>query len=133
MEGRLCRCGKGKKWGALEEIPSVLNSPLVLGGDVNDGATSNNSYHTPPLASSSISPSSSSVIESDKENLCSGGMHSLLLGYQRNSVWVVNCKRRGVGDIGRRGWLIRVEHRQEGGIVGGDGGVVSCTELFKGS
>jgi len=69
MEGRLCHCGKRKKWEVLEEIPSVLDSPLVLGGDINDGNISNNSYHTPPLASSSIPPLSSSVVESDKKNL----------------------------------------------------------------
>ena len=36
MEGRLCCCGKGKKQEVLKEIPSVLDSPLVLGEDIND-------------------------------------------------------------------------------------------------
>jgi len=57
----------------------------------------------------------------------------LLLLDQRNSVWVVYGGRGGVGNVwGRRG-LIEGEGCREGGVVGGDGGVVSEAELFKGS
>ena len=67
MEGILCCCGKGKKQEILEEIPSVLDSPLVLGDEVNDRTASDDSYHMPPVAGSSQSPSS--VTKSDKENV----------------------------------------------------------------
>ena len=51
----------------MEEIPSILYSPLVLGEDVNDGVINDNSYHTPLIASSSLPPSS--LAKSNKENL----------------------------------------------------------------
>ena len=70
MEGRLCCCGEGKGKGrqVLEEIPLVLGSPLILGHSSKEGHTSDNSYHTPPLASSLV-PTSSSPIKSNKENM----------------------------------------------------------------
>jgi len=67
MEGKLCCCGKGRKQEVLEEISSILDSPLVLGEDINNGVVSDDSYHTPPIASSSLPPSS--LAKSDKENL----------------------------------------------------------------
>jgi len=39
----------------------------------------------------------------------------------------------GVGNVGGRRGLIKGEGCQEGGIIGGDGSVVSKAELFKGS
>jgi len=33
----------------------------------------------------------------------------LLLGYQRNSVWVVNGEGWGVGNVRKRGWLIGMD------------------------
>src|SRR5882762_2730732 len=65
MEGRLCHCGEGKDRQVLGEI-SVLDSPIILGQDVLEDNVSDDSYHTPPIASSSMVPSSST--ESDKEN-----------------------------------------------------------------
>jgi len=53
----------------------------------------------------------------------------LLLG-QRNSVWVIYGGRGGVGNVwGRRG-LIKGEGCRKGGVVGGDGSIVSEAELF---
>jgi len=69
MEGQLCHCGKGKGKVVGEEGPSVLSSPLVLDCSEEGDNTSNGSYHTPPLADSSIpSHPSPSIAESDKEN-----------------------------------------------------------------
>ena len=57
----------------------------------------------------------------------------LLLLDQRNSVWIIYGGRGGVGNVwGRRG-LIKGEGCRKGGIVGGDGSVVSKAELLKGS
>jgi len=66
MEGKLCHCGKGRDHQVLGEV-SVLGSPLVLGWEVPKDTGSNNSYHTPPIASSSIGPSSS-LANANKEN-----------------------------------------------------------------
>ena len=70
MEGRLCCCdeGKGKGRATLEEVSPPLGSPLVLGQAMDEDHHSDDSYHTPPLASSSA-PASSSPSESDKENV----------------------------------------------------------------
>ena len=70
MEGRLC-CfdeGKGKGRAVLEEVSPPLGSPLVLGQAMDEDCHSNDSFHTPPLTSSSV-PASSSPAESDKENV----------------------------------------------------------------
>ena len=48
MEGKLCHCGKGKEHKVREETSSVLGGPIILGCDINEGSTSNNSYCTPP-------------------------------------------------------------------------------------
>ena len=70
IEGRLCRCdeGKGKGRAILEEVSPTLGSPLVLGQAMDEDRHSDDSYHTPPLTSSSalasLSPS-----DSDKENI----------------------------------------------------------------
>jgi len=55
----------------------------------------------------------------------------LLLLDQRNSVWVVNGEEGGVGNIGWRGRLIRMEGCQEGGVIGGDRGVVRRAEFLQ--
>ena len=70
IEGRLCRCneGKGKGRAALEEVSPTLGSPLVLGQAMDEDCHSDDSYHTPPLTSSSA-PASSSPSDSDKENV----------------------------------------------------------------
>ena len=68
MEGRLCRCGKGKDRQVLEEVSPVLDSPIVLGQEVLEDNASNDSYHTPPVASSFVGPSSSPPV-SDQDNL----------------------------------------------------------------
>ena len=70
MEGKLCRCdeGKGKGRAALEEVSPALGSPLVLGQAMDEDRHSDDSYHTPPLTSSSA-PASSSPSELDKENV----------------------------------------------------------------
>jgi len=65
MESCLCRCGKDHQ--VLGKISQVLDSPIVLGQDVPEDNVSDNSYHTPPIASLSIAPSSL-LVESDKEN-----------------------------------------------------------------
>ena len=51
----------------LGEISHVLDSPIVLGQDVPEDNVSNKSYHIPPIASSSIVPSTL-LVESNKEN-----------------------------------------------------------------
>jgi len=66
MEGKLCHCGKGRDHQVLGEV-SVLDSPLVLGLKVPKDTGSDDSYHTPPIASSSIGPSSS-LANANKEN-----------------------------------------------------------------
>ena len=66
MEGRLCHCrkGKGKELG---EVESFMDSPLIRGARVDED--SDGSFHTPSYAGASLpSHSSSSVVESDKEN-----------------------------------------------------------------
>jgi len=65
MESHLCHCGKDHQ--VLGKISHVLDSPIVLGQDVPKDNISNNSYHTPPVASLSIAPSSS-LVESNREN-----------------------------------------------------------------
>ena len=73
MEGSLCRCGKGKEKEA-EEVVSLLGSPLVLDRSLDEGVNSDNSFHTPPVASSSQPSSSSPVYDSNKENVSSFGI-----------------------------------------------------------
>ena len=72
MEERLCQCGKGKGK-EIEEVVSVLGSPLVLDRPSEEDVISDDSYHTPPVASSSQPSSSSLVYDSDKENVSSFG------------------------------------------------------------
>ena len=64
MEGRLCRCdeGKGKGRAVLEEVPPTLGSPIVLGQAMDEDRHSDDSYHTPPLTSSSAPALSSPYI-----------------------------------------------------------------------
>ena len=69
MEGKLCHCGKGKAREPLQDVSPVLGSPLDLGREIPEETDSNNSYHTPPIASSSVPSSSSPIIESNKENV----------------------------------------------------------------
>ena len=66
MEGKLCHCGKGRDHQVLGEV-SILGSPLVLSREVPEDTGSNDLYHTPPITSSSIGPSSSPS-DTDKEN-----------------------------------------------------------------
>ena len=68
MEGQLCHCGKGKGKEVKEEVSSILGSPLISDCSLEEDNTSNNSYHTPPFASSSAPSQSSPINESDKEN-----------------------------------------------------------------
>ena len=69
MEGRLCHCGKGKARERLQEASSVLGSPLELGRGIPEDFSSDDSYCTPPVASSSSIPSSSpSTSKANKEN-----------------------------------------------------------------
>jgi len=68
MEGKLCHCGKGKGKEIAEVVPFLLGSPLVLDCFLEEDNNSNNSYHTPPIASSPIPSQSSPTNESDKEN-----------------------------------------------------------------
>jgi len=68
MEGKLCHCGKGKGKEIAEVVPSLLGSPLVLDRPLEEDNNSDDSYHTPPIASSSIPSQSSPTNESNKEN-----------------------------------------------------------------
>ena len=70
MEGRLCRCGKGKGKEVEKEV-SLLGSPLVLDRSLEEDINSDDSYHTPPVVSSSQPLSSSPYQDSDKENVSS--------------------------------------------------------------
>jgi len=70
MEGRLCRCGKGKGK-EVEKDVSLLGSPLVLDCSLEEDINSDDSYHTPPVVSSSQPSSSSPYQDSDKENVSS--------------------------------------------------------------
>ena len=70
MEGKLCRCGKGKGREVEKDI-SLLGSPLFLDRSLEEGIHSDDSYHTPPVASSSQPSSSSPHQDSDKENMSS--------------------------------------------------------------
>jgi len=69
MEGNLCHCNQDSR-GLTQEAPSSLvGSPLVLGHQVDEGNISDNSYHTPPLAGSSVPSIPSSIVEdSNPEN-----------------------------------------------------------------
>ena len=69
MEDRLCHCKEDKGKGKAVEVPSsgVLGSPLVLDRPL---VRSDDSYHTPPIASSKASSSSSG---SNKENVVVDG------------------------------------------------------------
>jgi len=70
MEGRLCCCGKGKGK-EVEKDVSLLGSPLVLDHSLEEDINSDDSYHTPPVVSSSQPSSSSPYQDSDKENVSS--------------------------------------------------------------
>jgi len=70
MEGRLCCCGKGKGK-EVEKDVSLLGSPLVLDRSLEEDINSDDSYHTPPVVSSSQPSSSSPYQDSDKENVLS--------------------------------------------------------------
>jgi len=90
MEGRLCWCGKGKKKEAEEEVP-LLGSPLVFDRPLDEDINSDDSYHTPPVASSSQLSSSSPYQDSDKENVSSFG-----IGYDPKNVLVpIHWGQRG--------------------------------------
>jgi len=68
--GTVVSLWQGKEMEVDEEGPSVLRSPLVLDHSEEGGNTSDDSYHTPPLAGSSIpSHPSSSLVKSDKDNV----------------------------------------------------------------
>jgi len=70
MEGRLCCCGKGKGKEVEKDI-SLLGSPLVLDCSLEEDVNSDDSYHTPPVVSSSQPLSSSPYQDFDKENVSS--------------------------------------------------------------
>jgi len=70
MEGRLCRCGKGKGKEVKKEV-SLLGSPLVLDCSLEEDVNSDDSYHTLPVVSLSQPLSSSPYQDSDKENVSS--------------------------------------------------------------
>jgi len=69
MEGKLCHCGKGKAREPLQDVSPVLGSPLDLGREIPEETDSDNSFFTPPIASSSVPSSSSPIVVSDKENV----------------------------------------------------------------
>ena len=69
MEGQLCHCGKGKGRNVEEGRVSLLDSPIALGRDIDEGSSSDDSYHTPPLAGSSIPLVSSSSGSSEEQAL----------------------------------------------------------------
>ena len=69
MEGQLCHCGKGKGRDVEEGRVSLLDSPITLGRDINEGSSSDDSYHTPPMAGSSIPPVSSFSSSSEEQAL----------------------------------------------------------------
>lgn len=75
MENKLCHCSWGTPELTQEDASSLLGSSLVLGRQAEEDNTSDNSYHTPPLVSSSI-PSAllSSITNSDKENSVNPGV-----------------------------------------------------------
>jgi len=83
MEGQLYRCGKGKGREVEEEVSPILGSPLVLDCSLEEGNTSDDSYHTPPFASLSVPPQSSPINKSDKENSPAFG-----IGYDPRTVLV---------------------------------------------
>jgi len=85
MEGKLCYCGKGKAREPLQEISPVLGSPLELGPEVPEDSSSDTSYHTPPIASSSAPSSASPIVESNKENVM------VLYDYRQPLVEIVDC------------------------------------------
>jgi len=70
MEGKLCRCGKGKGK-EVEKDVSLLGSPLFLDRSLEEDINSDDSYHTPPVVSSSQPSLSSPHQDSDKENMSS--------------------------------------------------------------
>ena len=73
MEGKLCQCGQKTEETGQGDTSSLLGSPLDLNHPLMDDYDSANSYHTPPLAGSSIpSLPSSSVANSNKENVNPG-------------------------------------------------------------
>ena len=47
----------------------MLGSPLELGPEVPEDSSSDTSYHTPPIASSSAPSSASPIIKSNQENV----------------------------------------------------------------
>ena len=69
MEGQLCHCGKGKGCDVEEGRVLLLDSPIALGRDIDEGSSSDDSYRTPPLAGSSIPPVSSSSNSSEEQAL----------------------------------------------------------------
>ena len=75
MEGQLCHCGMEKGKEVETGGPSVLGSPLVLDRPEDEGHLSDDSFNTPPsVGPSSSSQPSSTVVESDKENVPSFGI-----------------------------------------------------------
>jgi len=69
MEGKLCHCRKGKAREPLQDMSLVLGSPLDLGREIPEETNSDNSFFTPPIASSSVPSSSSPIVVSNKENV----------------------------------------------------------------
>ena len=75
MEGKLCRCNSESRGSTPEAPSSLLGSPLVLDRRVEEDNASDDSYHTPPLAGSSVPSIPSSLVEdSDRENLPNPGI-----------------------------------------------------------
>ena len=69
MEGKLCHCGKGKDRDAEVGGPSLLDSPITLGHDIDEESSGDDSYRTPPMAGSSMPPVSSSPSSSEEQAL----------------------------------------------------------------
>ena len=63
-----CDCGKGKGRDVEEGRVLLLDSPITLGRDIDEGSSSDDSYRT-PLAGSSIPPVSSSSGSSEEQAL----------------------------------------------------------------
>ena len=75
MEGKLCHCNSESRGSTPEAPSSLLGSPLVLDRRSEEDNASNDSYHTPPLAGSSVLSIPSSIVEDSKqENLPNAGV-----------------------------------------------------------
>jgi len=75
MEGKLCHCNSESHGSTPEAPSSLLGSPLVLDRWVEEDNASDDLYHMPPLAGSSIPSMPSSIVEdSDQENFPNAGV-----------------------------------------------------------